>query len=48
MDRGAWQVMVHGVTESDMNERQSTHTHRATLYNGFRMSYSAPAFLGRG
>ena len=46
MDRGAWQVIIHGVTESDVNERQSTHT--ATPYNGFRMSYSATASLGRG
>ena len=28
MDRGAWQVTVHGVTkESDMTERLSIHTH---------------------
>ena len=46
MDRGAWQVIIHGVTESDVNEQQSTHT--ATHYNGFRMSYSAAASLGRG
>ena len=27
MDRGAWQATVHGVTESDMIEQVSTHTH---------------------
>ena len=26
MDRGAWQVTVHRVTESDMTERTHTHT----------------------
>ena len=26
MDRGAWRVTVHGVTESDMTEQLSTHT----------------------
>ena len=30
MDRGAWQVTVHGVTESDMTERTHTHTHTHT------------------
>ena len=31
MDRGAWQVTVHGVTkESDMTERLSIHTHTHT------------------
>ena len=24
MDRGAWRATVHGVTESDMTEQQST------------------------
>ena len=27
MDRGAWWAPVHGVTESDMPEQLSTHTH---------------------
>ena len=27
MDRGAWQVTVHGITESDTSEQLSTHTH---------------------
>ena len=26
MDRGAWQAIVHGHKESDMNEQLSTHT----------------------
>ena len=26
-DRGAWQAIVHGVTESDMTEVIHTHTH---------------------
>ena len=25
MDRGAWQATVHGITESDMNERLTEH-----------------------
>ena len=27
MDRGTWQAIVHGVSESDMPEQLSTHTH---------------------
>ena len=30
MDRGAWWVTVHGVTESDMTEHRHTHTHTHT------------------
>ena len=26
MDQGAWQATVHGITESDMTDRLSTHT----------------------
>ena len=28
MDRGAWQATVRGVTESDMTEQSSAHTHQ--------------------
>ena len=27
MDRGAWQAIVHGVTESDMTEHSAYNTH---------------------
>ena len=27
LDRGAWWATVHSITESDMTERLSTHTH---------------------
>ena len=32
MDRGAWQVTVHGVAESDMNEHKHTF-----LFKGFKI-----------
>ena len=32
MDRGTWQATVHGVTESDMTEQLSTHTHVLLQY----------------
>ena len=31
MDRGAWWATVHRVTESDMTELLSVHTHTHTL-----------------
>ena len=44
MDRGAWQVTVHGVAESDMTEqahartraRAHTHTHTQATEEGKR------------
>ena len=35
MDRGTWQAIVHGVSESDMPEQLSTHTHTHTLRKVF-------------
>ena len=35
MDRGTWQAIVHGVSESDMPEQLSTHTHPHTLRKVF-------------
>ena len=35
MERGAWWAIVHGVEESDTNERQTFHFHR--VYNAVRL-----------
>ena len=39
MDRGAWQAMVHRVTESDLTEHTHTHTRyisRSVMFDSLR------------
>ena len=40
IDRGAWWAAVHRVTKSDMTERLSAHTHKATICQVFNKRLS--------
>ena len=44
MDKGDWQAVVHGVSESDMTE--NTHVHTFTLIKRFFSSASLSAIKG--
>ena len=48
MDRGAWRATAHGVTESDMTEQLSAHTHtgrQECLFGCWRDAIVCSAFL---
>ena len=48
MDRGAWQVTVHGDTESDMAEHTHTNTHNRVFRVFYYYSYSTKYTFGEG